>query len=585
MTYIKFFLLLLLISALPAIPRCQGFLKADGKRIVNGRGENVVIRGVGLGGWMVQEGYMLHINKEGQQNRIRQRIADLLTPGQTQKFYDAWLSNQTTKADIDSLHAWGFNTVRLPMHYSLYTLPIEQEPIAGQNTWLTRGFILTDSLIAWCRANSMYVVLDLHAAPGGQGNDLNISDRNPINPSLWQSERNKQKTIALWRELALRYAHEPTVAGYDILNEPNWGFEDSLNDRNGLKEQKNEPLKKLLVDISHAIREVDTNHIIIIEGNGWGNNYKGLLGPWDKNMVLSFHKYWNSNDQQSILYMLNYRDQYNIPVWAGETGENSNTWFTEAIRLFESNNIGWCWWPLKKLGNNNPLQIRSNPNYDALTDYWNGKNSKPPEPDSVYSGLMELASSARCENNIVHRDVVDAMFRQPFSSSAIPFNANNISSGIIIPAVDYDLGVNGSAYYDKDTANYHISTGKESAGNLGRLYRNDGVDIYADPQYRWTYYVGHIEDGEWLQYTINVSDPGKYILTLTVAAANAGGQISITDQQGTLATDIKIQATGGAESWKNIELKELQLTPGIHRLRIYAISGGFNFGALMFVKR
>ncbi|HCL84874.1 MAG TPA: glycosyl hydrolase family 5, partial [Chitinophagaceae bacterium] len=61
----------------------SGFLKADGKRIVNGRGENVLLRGIGLGGWMVQEGYMLHINKEGQQYRIRQRIEALLTPQQT----------------------------------------------------------------------------------------------------------------------------------------------------------------------------------------------------------------------------------------------------------------------------------------------------------------------------------------------------------------------------------------------------------------------------------------------------------------------------------------------------------------------
>jgi endoglucanase len=122
MTCFKVCIIVLLSSVFPAKSWCQGFLKADGKRIVNGSGENVIIRGIGLGGWMIQEGYMLHINGDGQQYRIRQRIADFLTPEQTRQFYDAWLSNQTTKADIDSLHAWGFNTVRLPMHYQLYTL-------------------------------------------------------------------------------------------------------------------------------------------------------------------------------------------------------------------------------------------------------------------------------------------------------------------------------------------------------------------------------------------------------------------------------------------------------------------------------
>ncbi len=94
---------------------------------------------------------------------------------------------------------------------------------------------------------------------------------------------------------------------------------------------------------------------------------------------------------------------------------------------------------------------------------------------------MELAAQARCENNIVHRDVIDAMIRQPFSNETKPFKTNQISSGSVISAADYDLGVNGSAYYDKDTGNYYISTGKQSVGNRGRMYRNDGVDIYAVP--------------------------------------------------------------------------------------------------------
>lgn len=200
----------------------QDFLKADGKKIVNTKGENVLLRGIGLGGWMLQEGYMLRLNKDGQQYKIRERIEALLSKEQTDEFYDVWLSHHTTKTDIDSLKAWGFNSVRLPMHYNLYTLPADKEPIPGQNTWLAKGFALTDSLLSWCKANGMYLILDLHAAPGGQGNDLNISDRDSSKPSLWQSEANQQKTIALWKKLAEHYANEPAIAAYDIINEPNW---------------------------------------------------------------------------------------------------------------------------------------------------------------------------------------------------------------------------------------------------------------------------------------------------------------------------------------------------------------------------
>ncbi|MES1223488.1 MAG: cellulase family glycosylhydrolase, partial [Bacteroidota bacterium] len=415
----------------------QGFLKADGKKIVNEKGENILLRGIGLGGWMLQEGYMLHVNKDAQQHKIRERIEALLSKQQTDEFYDLWLSNHTTKTDIDSLKAWGFNSVRLPMHYNLFTLAADKEPVAGSNTWLTRGFALTDSLISWCKANGMYVILDLHAAPGGQGNDLNISDRDASTPSLWQSEADQQKTIALWHQLAMRYANEPTVAAYDILNEPNWGFEDPVNDRNGLKEKTNAPLKKLLIEITSAIRDADKNHIIVIEGNGWGNNYNGILddGLWDKNIVLSFHRYWNYKDESSVRDILKAREKYNVPAWIGETGENSNTWYTQAIRLFEKNNLGWSWWPLKKLGANNPLQIKSNLNYDRLVDYWNGKINKPPKESDVYSGLIELAIYTNAKNNIKHPDVVDAMMRQPFTDETKPFKPNEVYSGTVIKAV------------------------------------------------------------------------------------------------------------------------------------------------------
>ena len=501
----------------------QSFLKTSGKQIVNEKNENVLLRGIGLGGWMLQEGYMLKLNGTNPQYSIRNRIDSLLSPAQTQEFYDTWLSNFVTKADIDSLHKWGFNSVRLPMHYNLFTLPVDKEPDPSKQTWLTKGFALTDSLLSWCKANNMYLMLDLHAAPGGQGNDVNIADRDSTKPSLWQSEANKTKTIEFWRKLAERYKDEPNIGAYDILNEPNWGFDDSLNDKHGQKEQNNKPLKELLVNITNAIRSVDKKHIIIIEGNAWGNNYKGMLPTWDDNMVLSFHKYWNNNDQQSIQHIIDARNEYNVPVWLGETGENSNTWFADAVQLFEKNNIGWSWWPLKKIGNNNPLEIKSNLNYMHLVNYWNGKTAKPPKESDVYSGLLELAIYTNMRSNIVHKDVIDALFRQPFSNTTIAFKPNIINAkDSVINAVDYDLGRNNFAYFDKDTGNYYISGGKRNTGNKGYAYRNDGVDIYKDSAHYESYYVGSIEDGEWLHYTINVTQAGAYILKLNVAADSAG---------------------------------------------------------------
>src|SRR5690606_16742031 len=119
---------------------------------------------------------------------------------------------------------------------------------------------------------------------------------------------------------AERYANEPWIGGYDIINEPNWGFEDP-SDKSGGREQKNEPLKKLLVDITRAIRSVDTNHMVIIEGNGWGNNYNGILPAWDDNMVVSFHKYGNHNTKGAIQNFLDLQHENNLPLYLGESGE------------------------------------------------------------------------------------------------------------------------------------------------------------------------------------------------------------------------------------------------------------------------
>ncbi|SFE44791.1 Carbohydrate binding module (family 6) [Chitinophaga sp. CF118] len=556
-------LLVLITLSIPYSGSSQGFLKTSGTSIVNSKGQNVLLRGIGLGGWMLQEGYMLHVPGEGQQFKIRARIEALVGKDKADAFYDAWLSNNTTRTDIDSLKAWGFNSVRLPMHYNLYTST-------------DKGFALTDTLLAWCKAKGMYLILDLHAAPGGQGNDLNISDRDGSKPSLWESEADQRKTIALWKKIATHYKDEPYIAAYDILNEPNFGFDDPVNDKNGTKEQHNIPLKELMEAITIAIREVDKNHIIIIEGNGWGNNYNGILPPWDKNMVLSFHKYWNVNNQQSIQRILDFRKKYNVPVWLGETGENSNVWFTEAIRLFEKNNIGWSWWPLKKMGNNNPLEIPSNDGYRQILNYWNNKGEKPSET-TAFTALMELASASNISNNILHRDVIDAMMRQPFSAQTKPFLANVITTRTTLHAVDYDLGINGAAYYDMDTANYRLSNPKMTIGNRGRVYRNDGVDIAAEKDSADRYYVTNIEAGEWLQYTIDVKDKGIYSIQLLTAG---NGKISVTAGGHTF----RITVSGTAGKWKTATVKRVALQDGPQSLRIRADVGGYDLKSIQLIR-
>jgi endoglucanase len=388
--------LVLVFAAGAAQAQPAGFLRAKDARIVDGQGRKIILRGMGLGGWMLQEGYMLGVRGEGTQHSIKSRITDLVGKEDCAKFYQRWLQNHMTRADVDLLAKSGFNSIRLPMHYNLFTLPVEDEPLKGQNTWLVTGFTLTDNLLSWCKTNRMYLILDLHASPGGQGRDGNISDADPAKPSLWESPANQEKTIALWRKLAERYANESWIGGYDLLNEPNWTFEGK--DKNGKQDTTNTPIWELYKAIAKAIREVDTNHMIIIEGNGWGNNYNGFPGPWDGNMVLSFHKYWNPNTQEAIARFLALREKYGLPLWLGESGENNNQWFRECVALVEKNHIGWAWWPHKKVNSDRCiLSIPRSDEFARVVNYWN-KGGDKPSPEIAAKGLFELVENAKAAN-------------------------------------------------------------------------------------------------------------------------------------------------------------------------------------------
>ena len=377
----------------------QGFLRTDGQKIVNEKGENILLRGIGLGGWMLQEPYMFQLSDvAGTQTEIKLRIAALIGQKSCDEFYIRYLNNMITEKDIDALKKWGFNSVRLPMHYNLFTLPIEKEPVAGQNTWLETGFNLTDNLLSWCKKNKMYLILDLHATPGGQGNDRPIADIDTLKPRLWESDANQKKTFALWKKLAERYKDEEWIGGYDLINETNYKLEG------------NESLKKLFFAITKEIRLVDRKHIIFIEGNQFANDFTGLTPPWDKNMAYSFHKYWNPTTVETIQKYLDMREKFNVPIWMGESGENNNEWFKAAVNLFETNNIGWSWWTIKKIGSDNSLMTISKPEgYQKIVDFWAGKGPKPTE-EEARATFIQLTENLKFENCKINSEVLMALF-------------------------------------------------------------------------------------------------------------------------------------------------------------------------------
>ena len=112
------FLISLLVTGLLHV-HGQEFLRTHGKAIVNESGDTIILRGMGLGGWMLQEGYMMQTSGfANAQYQLREKIEELIGAVDTELFYESWRANHVRKVDIDSLKAWGFNSVRLPMHYN-----------------------------------------------------------------------------------------------------------------------------------------------------------------------------------------------------------------------------------------------------------------------------------------------------------------------------------------------------------------------------------------------------------------------------------------------------------------------------------
>lgn len=566
-------LLTLVMLAVPLILVAQqGFLHRQGKYIYDGEGREVILRGIGTGNWMLQEGYMMQTSDiAGTQHEFRAKLTATIGLEKTAEFYDEWLSSHFTKADVDSMKSWGFNSVRVAMHYKWFTPPIEEEPVPGEITWIDKGFSLIDSVVKWCSAQEMYVILDLHGAPGGQGKDANISDYDPTKPSLWESQANKDKTVALWRKIAERYSEEPWVGGYDLINETNWTFPEGNNSK----------LRELYVNITRAIREVDKNHLIFIEGNGFANDFSGLTPPWDNNMAYSFHKYWTYNTLESINFAIALRNAHNVPIWLGESGENSNVWFTNLISLCEKNRIGWAWWPLKKPGINNPLRVQVNSDYTRLINYWKGTATNP-GADAAFQAVMQFARNHRIENCIVQRDVIDAMIRQPFTAETLPFRLYNTGENVF--ATNYNLGRNGYAYYDADTANYHLNTNSYTNWNQGWSYRNDGVDIQGCDDYPISngYNVGWTETGEWLEYTIISDSTAGYTFSIRSASGSGGSRVRL-ELNGTAITPvISLPGTGGWQRWQTTTTSGVILPEGTHKVRLIFDQGGSNLNYFRF---
>src|SRR5271154_340931 len=343
-------------ALLPLTLNATGFLHTSAQDILDEKGNKILLRGVSLGNWMLPEGYMWKFGGQGDRPRkIEKIVADLAGPEYAKHFRTEYRNNYIAEDDIKRIAELGYNSVRPALDSRLF-LTEGDNPV-----YVDEGFEVLDNLVKWSKKYGIYVIIDMHAAPGGQTGQ-NIDDSANDQPELFMDKKYQARLSDLWVKIASRYKNEPAVAGYDLLNEP-------LPERTGAAAKYKDQLEPLYKQLTAAIRVVDKKHMIIVEGANWANDWSVFSSPFDGNMVYQFHYYcWDHPAVlKSIQKYLDDRKRFNAPVWVGETGESDNAIYRATTEYFETNNIGWSFWPWKKMdADNGPYSIKSPEGWKAV---------------------------------------------------------------------------------------------------------------------------------------------------------------------------------------------------------------------------
>ena len=381
-----------------------GFVTIKGHDLIQPNGEKLFIQGTNLGNWLNPEGYMFGFSRTNSAWMIDLLFKEAVGPDFTAQFWQQFKDNYITCADIDFIAQQGANTIRLPFNYKLFT----DEDYMGQ-TGQKDGFERIDSVVSWCKANNLYLILDMHDCPGGQTGD-NIDDGHGY-PWLFESEPSQQLFCQIWREIADRYKGETTILGYELMNEPIAHY---FANRDSLY-QLLQPLYQRCVK---AIREVDQNHIILLGGAHW-NSFFWMLddASYDDKLMYTCHRYGGPATKEAIAHYINFRDSINRPMYMGEFGHNTMEWQSDFVNVLKQNNMGYTFWPYKKVDNSCMMGIQRPDGWDSIVvkysetsrnTYQEWREARPNQAQ-FRQLLNEFAKNCRFENCKPQTDYIQSM--------------------------------------------------------------------------------------------------------------------------------------------------------------------------------
>jgi len=334
----------------------EAFLRVDGPRVVDGRGRTVVLRGVGLGGWLNMENFIT--GYPATETLMREAVGEALGVERAALFFDRLLSAFFDEADADFLAGLGFNCVRLPVNYR--HLESDDRPLQI----IEAGFARIDRVIEMCAARGIYTVIDLHALPGGQNQHWH-SDNPTHVAALWRDRTFQDRSVHLWESIADRYSDQAYVAGYNLINEP--------------ADPTDEVLGPFCARLAEAVRAVDSRHILFLDGNRYATDFSVFTEPWD-NTIYACHDYAVAGfarggdypgytdgqwvDRRSLEQAFRRRTEFqrrtDTPLWVGEFGpvytgdpvrdEMRYQILRDQLEIYLEHQAGWSIWTYKDIG-------------------------------------------------------------------------------------------------------------------------------------------------------------------------------------------------------------------------------------------
>ena len=381
------------------------FVHVDGVNLVKPDGGKLFIQGTNLGNWLNPEGYMFGLSKTNSAWMIDLMLREAIGPDETAAFWQQFKENYITEADIRFIASTGANTIRLPFNYKLFT----DEDYMGLTNNRGEGFRWIDKVVEWCRKAGLYLILDMHDCPGSQTGD-NIDDGFGY-PWLFESEKSQLLFCDIWQQIARRYRNETVILGYELMNEPIAHYFKNKEELN----QRLEPLYKRAVK---AIRSVDRNHVVLLGGARWNSDFF-MFSDWtfDNNIMYTCHRYGGEATAKAINDYISFRDKTGLPMYMGEIGHNTNQWQSDFVKVMKDNNIGYTFWPYKKLDGSCMMGISRPELWDSIvvkfseaerTTYANMREARP-DQKLFREQLKAFIVNCRFENCQEQKEYIQSM--------------------------------------------------------------------------------------------------------------------------------------------------------------------------------